>query len=131
MIDQERVQEMTRLAAYEKREGKTCRQVTHFYRSDFVSRHLLKGFFCGTVAFGMLLLLWGIYHIETLIANLDTMDLIQFGNSILVKYLFFLAVYLLIVDIYANVTYAVGKRGTKYYYRHLKRLERLYNEQDS
>lgn len=130
MIDQERVREMTKLATYEKREGKMCYQVTHYYRGDFVSRHLIKGFFSATAAFGFMLLLWGVYHMETLIENLDTMDLLQFANSILVKYLFFLAVYLLVVDIYANVTYAVGKRGTKYYYRHLKRLEKLYSEQD-
>ena len=51
MIDQERVREMTKLAAYEQREGKKYRQVIRYYRGDFAARHLLKGFLYGTAAY--------------------------------------------------------------------------------
>lgn len=131
MIDQERVREMTRLAAYEEHEGKKYRPVTRFFRSDFVGRHLLKGFVSATIVYGLILLMWGICNLEDLIKNLDTMDLIQFATSLLVKYLFFLIAYLIAVDIYANVFYAAGKRSTKRYYRRLKRLGRYYEEQDT
>lgn len=130
MIDQERVREMTKLAAYEEHEGKKYRAATRFFRSDFVMRHLLKGFVSATAVFGIILLMWGVCNMEDLLKNLDTMDLIQFATSILVKYLFFLIAYLVAVDIYANVFYAAGKRHTKRYYRRLKRLGRYYEEQE-
>ena len=131
MIDQERVREMTKLAAYEQREGKKYRQVIRFYRSDFAARHLLKGFFCGTIVFGILLLLWGVCYLEELMAQLDSMGLIAFGTDILVRYLFFMAVYLIAVEIYANVFYAAGRKSMKRQYRRLKRLGRLYDEQEN
>ena len=131
MIDQERVREMTKLAAYEQREGKKYRQVIRFYRSDFAARHLLKGFFCGTIVFGILLLLWGVCYLEELMAQLDSMDLIAFGTDILVRYLFFMAVYLIAVEIYANVFYAAGRKSMKRQYRRLKRFGRLYDEQEN
>lgn len=131
MIDQERVREMTKLAAYEQHEGKKYRQVVRFYRSDFAARHLLKGFFCGTIVYGILLLLWGVCYLEELMVQLDSMDLIAFGTSILVRYLFFMAAYLIAVEIYANVFYAAGRKSMKRQYRRLKRLGRLYDEQEN
>ncbi len=131
MIDQERVCEMTKLAAYEQREGKKYKMVNRYYRGDFAARHLLKGFLCGTAAFGIFLLLWGVCHMEELMENLDSMDLIAFGTAILVRYLFFLAAYLIAVDVYANIYYAAGRKSMKRHYRRLKRLGRLYEEQEN
>lgn len=131
MIDQERVREMTKLAAYEKYEGKRYRNVTCCFRGDFAGRHLLKAFVCATVCFGIFLLLWGVCNLEELISHLDSIDLIQLGIAILVRYLFFLAAYLVVVDIYANVYYAAGKKHEKRYYRRLRRLGRLYENQEN
>ncbi len=131
MIDQERVREMTKLAAYEQREGKKYRQVIRYYRGDFAARHLLKGFLYGTAAFGIFLVLWGVCHMEELLENLDSMDLIAFLTAVLVRYLFFMAAYLLAIDIYANVFYAAGRKSMKRHYRRLKHLGRLYEEQES
>lgn len=131
MIDQERVREMTKLAAYEQREGKKYKKAVCYYRSDFAVRHLLKGFFCGTAVFGIFLVLWGVCHLEELMANIDSMDLIALGTAILVRYLCFLGAYLVAVYIYANVFYASGRKSMKRHYRRLKRLGRLYEEQES
>ncbi len=131
MIDQERVREMTKLAAYEQREGKKYRQVVRYYRSDFAARHLLMAFFCGTAVFGMGLLMWGVCHTDELMQQLNDMDLIALGTTILVRYLFFLIVYLIAVEIYANVFYAAGRKSMKRQYRRLKHLGRLYDEQEN
>lgn len=130
MIDQERVREMTKLAAYEEHEGKKYRPAMRFFRSDFVVRQLLKGFVSATIVFGIGLVMWGVCNLEDLMQHLNTKDLIPLATSILVKYIFFLIVYLAAVDIYANVFYAAGRRHTKRYYRRLKRLGRYYEEQE-
>ncbi len=130
MIDPERVCEMTKLAAYEKYEGKKYRSVMQMFRSDFVGRHLLKAFFCATAVYGILLFMWGVYYMDELMANLSSMDLIKFGTDVLVKYLFFLIVYLIAVYIYANLFYAAGRRNLKRHIRRLKKLGRLYREQE-
>lgn len=131
MINQERVREMTKLAVYEKQEGKKHSIAMRYFRSDFAARHLFKAFLCATVVYGLLFVLWCVYHIETLLQNLDTMDLVGFGIAVLVRYLFFVTAYLFVVDIYANLFYARCQRSTKRYYRRLRRLERLYQEEEN
>lgn len=131
MIDQERVREMTKLAAYEAHNGKKYKMMTRFFRSDFVGRHLFKAFAAGTAAYGIILLMWGMYHFDELIEQLDSMDIVQFGIAVLVRYLIFQLVYLVAVDIYANLFYAEGKRDLRRFYRRLKRLDRLYDEEES
>lgn len=128
MIDQERVREMTKLASYEKREGKEHHIAMQYFRSDFTARHLLKAFFYATAAYALIFILWCVYHMETLLENIDTMDLIGLGKSALVIYLLFIAFYLFIVDIYANLYYAKCQRSIRRYYRRLRRLEQLYDE---
>ena len=91
MIDQERVREMTKLAAFEQHEGKQYKKAVRYYASDFVGMHLLKGFISGTAVFGICFGLWGICNMEELIAGLGSMDLIAFGTNVLVKYIFFLS----------------------------------------
>ena len=67
---------------------------------------------------------------EELIADLGSMDLIAFGTSVLVRYIFFLIIYLAVTAVYASVYHAAGKKNMKRYYRRLKRLSRLYDEQE-
>ena len=131
MIDPERVREMTKLAAYEQQEGKKYHKAMRFFRGDFVWRQLLAGFFYATAAFGLILLVWGVCNMEELMENLASMDLIQFGINVLVLYLSFLAIYLIAVAIYANMFYAAGKREQRRHLRRLKRLGRMYREQET
>ena len=75
--------------------------------------------------------MWGMYHFDELIEQLDFMGIVQFGIAVLVRYLIFQLVYLVAVDIYANLFYAEGKRDLRRFYRRLKRLDRLYDEEES
>ncbi len=129
MINQERVREMIKLAVYEKQDGEKHKVAMHYYRGDFAARHIFKAFLCATVAYGLIFLLWCAYHMETLMRDIDKMNLIEFGTTVLVRYLLFTGAYLIIVEIYANVYYAGCKRSVKRYYRRLRRLERIYGEE--
>lgn len=131
LINQERVREMTKLAAYESRDGKKYRPVTRYFRSDFVGKHLLKGFIAGTFAFCLMLALWIVCHLEALAATINQTDWMEAGVAVLIRYVVFMLVYLVGIDIYANLFYEAGKRSTRWYLRHLKRLDRFYKEQEN
>ena len=49
MINEEKVILMTRLASYEKREGKNNMAIGKYFRGDFVSLHLLKAVIAATI----------------------------------------------------------------------------------
>ena len=122
MIHNERVRQMVKLQAFSDRQGKEYFPVVKYFRGDYVGLHMLKGFISGTVAYGIMLLMWGISNMEMLMENAHTMDLKQFAIDILQRYLLFLVIYLAVIFACAEIKYTRARKEIKKYNRHLKRL---------
>ncbi len=120
---------MTRLAAFEAHEGKEERRIRQYFRGDYVSLEMLKSFLMGTIAFAIMLLMWGIYQMDYLLENINKMDLIGFGTEILIKYLILMSVYLIITYVVYHMRYARGRRQLKIFYGRLKKVSRLYESE--
>lgn len=113
---------MAKLQAFQDRKGKEYEPVIKYFRRDYVGLHLLKGFVSGTIAYGVVLLMWGVCNMEMLMENIHTMDLRQFLIDILLRYLLFLIIYLSAIWVYAQTKYNRVQKEVKGYSRHLKRL---------
>lgn len=113
---------MVQLQAFNDRKGKEYFPVVKYFRRDYVGLHMLKGFVSGTIAYGVMLLMWGVCNMEMLMENVHTMDLKQFAVSVLLRYLLFMLIYLIAVFAYASVKYTRARKEIKGYNRHLKRL---------
>lgn len=113
---------MVKLQAFNDRKGKEYFPVIKYFRRDYVGLHMLKGFVSGTIAYGIMLLMWGVCNMEMLMENVHTMDLKQFAVSVLLRYLLFLLIYLIAVFAYASAKYTRARKEIKGYNRHLKRL---------
>ena len=122
MIHNERVRHMVKLQAFNDRKGKEYVPIVKYFRKDYVGLHLLKGFVSGTIAYGVMLLMWGVCNMEMLMENVHTMDLKQFAVSVLLRYLLFMLIYLIAVFAYASAKYTRARKEIKGYNRHLKRL---------
>lgn len=129
MLNEERIRLMTKLAIYEDGEGKKTIPMSHFYRSDFISREIMKSFIIGTILYGILLGLWLIYQMENLKG-------ILFGGNIkalviqgVVSYACFLGIYLLITYLVASVKYSKGKKSLKRYQSILKKIEKMHDRE--
>ena len=44
MLNEERIRSMTKLAIYENNEGKKTIPLTHYYKSDYISKSMMKSF---------------------------------------------------------------------------------------
>lgn len=122
MIRNERVRRMVQLQAFHDRKGKAAFPVIAYFRRDYVGLHLLKGYLSGTIAYGVVLLMWGLCNMEMLMENIHTMDLKQLAVTILLRYVVFLAIYMIAVFAYAQTKYTRAKEEVKGYNRNLKRL---------
>lgn len=131
MIDQERVREMTKLAAMEKNEGRKYQNMVRYYRSDYLIRQLLKSFVAGTLAFALIVGLWIACNLDAVMSDLNNLDFDKMLSPLLSRYFVFIIIYLVLVDIYASVRYAAGQDSLRRYERHLKRLCRMYEQQES
>ncbi|MDD6038581.1 MAG: hypothetical protein PUD20_07320 [bacterium] len=128
MIHNERVRRMVKLQSFEDRKGREYDPVLGYYRNDYVGLHLIKGFVYGTISFGIMLAAWGIGNMAELLANLHTMDIRQFVIDMLLRYLAFIAVYLLGVYAYAHTNYSKAKKEIKRHNRNLKKVIGSFNQ---
>ena len=129
MLNEERIRSMTRLAIYENNEGKKTIPLSHYYKSDYVSKSLMKSFVYGTISFGIMLGMWMIYQMDNAKKSLFGGNLEQFLIQIILLYLIFVIFYLLITYIYASVTFSRSKKSIKKYQALLKKVEKMHERE--
>ena len=130
MINEERVKLMTRMAAYEQSEHKKNKQITGFFKSDYISFQLLKSFVANTIAFAIIFCLYILYDFELFMKEIYKMDLFQFGKAVVIVYLIYIAVLSAITYVAALYKYNRATQDTKLYNSNLKILSNMYGEEE-
>ena len=126
MVNEERLHHMIKMAMFDTDEGKECKPMTQYARKDYVALQLLKSFVIGTIAFFIMLGLWVLYSMETLMKQINNMDLIQSAITLGILYGVFMVIYLLATYIIFNVKYTYGRKKVKKYYAGLKKINAMY-----
>ena len=119
MLNQERVCEMTKLAIFDGKEGRECKPMIQYFRKDYIGKELLKSFITGTIAF-----------MEDLLDQINTIDIPQMAVRIGVCYGVCMAVYFAVTYIIYHIRYTRGRQEVKKYYLHLKKVNKIYHEEE-
>ena len=127
MLSQERIKLMTKMAAYEKNEGKKYMSIGSYFRSDYMGMQVIRSVISGTLAFFLLAGLYVYYHFETMMQDIYKMDLLLLGRRVLFYYIVFIAAYSVITYVIYSFRYSRAKRSLKHYYYHLKQLAAIYD----
>lgn len=130
MLNEEKVRIMTKLAAYEKREGKGYLPISKYYRTDYIGLALIKNFFLISIAYVALAGLVVLYFLDELLENIHKMNLIALGVKVVVGYIILLIAYSVLVYIIQTVKYSRAKKSIKNYYAQLGRLTRIYAQEE-
>jgi hypothetical protein len=131
MLNEDRIKLMTKMAAYEGRNGKKEIPISKFYRIDYVSFHLVKTFISTTVAFCLIVGLYVLYKADFYMANIHKMDLLLLGKDVFKYYAIFIGFYLIVAYFVYMIKYNNAKNGVRKYYGQLKRLSKLYEKDDN
>jgi hypothetical protein len=126
MINEEKVILITRASLYEGKEEKKNLKIFHYFRHDYLSLQLLKGWFFATISFALGVVLWGACKMEYLLDNLHKMDLKSFGISLLLFYLLTVAVYLCLLYGVYSLRYRRAQRSVNGYSKTLKKISAIY-----
>lgn len=127
MLNEERVVLMTRMASYEKGEGRKNVKIGNYFRSDYIAVQVLKAVICATVAFAIVFALYVLYDFEFFMQNLYKMDeLLALIRNVLIFYAGSVTVYALLTYVICTYRYAKAKNSLKCYYQNLKKLNTLY-----
>lgn len=127
MINQERLQLMTKMAAYEENEGKKYVSIGSYFRSDYIGLQTIKSILCASIAYVVLFALYIFYDFEFFMQDIYKMDLLQFGKSVILYYFIFTLIYAVISYVFFSYRYHKAKKSLKKYYHHLKQLSAMYD----
>lgn len=127
MLNEERIRLMTQMAAYEEHEGKRDIAVNGYFRGDFISFQLLKSALYATAGFGLGVIMYILHDLETFLGDFYKMDVVEFMQGLLGKYILVLAVYMVISYFVYAYRYSRSKRCIKRYQAQLKQLQQMYN----
>lgn len=129
MINEQRVILMTRLASYEKGEGRRNVKIGNYFRSDYIAIQVLKAVISATLAFGIVFAMYILYDFEAFMLDLYKIDLFAFARNVIIYYAAFVLGYGILTYIVCTWRYARAKKSLRIYYHNLKKLGNMYNEQ--
>lgn len=130
MIQEERLKPMIKMAMFDKNEGKVCRSMIQYARTDYISAQLLKSFLSGSIAFVIACVLYIIYDMEKFMQQINGAYMIDLLTEIGMLYVVFLAVYLMATYIVYYLRYVSGRKKIKKYYKSLKEINKIYEREE-
>lgn len=126
MLNEDRIELMTKMAAYENGRGRRDISVNEFFRGDYISFQVLKSALYCTVGFGIAVAMYILYDLEGFLTDFYKMDVTEFARDIAMKYAVVLVVYLLISYCVYAYRFSRAKKHMKKYIAQLKELEEMY-----
>ncbi len=130
MVNTRKVRLMTKLAIYEKKEGKEDIYLGNFFRRDYVRMKILQNLIAVTVGYLLVLLMIGAYQMEYLIREAVNLDYVGIGKVILGAYVIVVTVYVMGTMLGYSLYYDYSRKKLAKYYRMLRKLRSMYQEDD-
>ena len=126
MLKEEKIHLMTRLAFYEKREGKRTIPIGKYYKKDYVALKMLQTAFTTAIAYFCILAIWVLGQMEGLLEGLKDLDLVSLGFNVILGFVITELVFLVVAYRLYSKKYTEAKKSLKPYYQDLKLLNRYY-----
>ena len=133
MINEEgkkKIRLMTRIAIYEKTEGKKNEPVARYFRSDYIGLKILSSLICATLVFLMVIGLYVVCNSETLLADFYRINLLDEARKLILYYIGFVAVYISIVAVVFFIKYNKAVKYKRIFSRNLKKLLSHYGRKE-
>ena len=129
MLNENKIKMMTKMAIYEKNEGRQMIKNSRYFKGDYIGAHMLRSFVSYTFSCLLIFLLWFLYSIEDILDTLDLEALADTAKHMGVYYLLGLILYLFITYRVYSVRYDTAGKSMKVYQAKLRRLEKRYENQ--
>ena len=130
MLDQRKIELMTRLAFYEQTEGKKDFKVSEFYRKDYTSLHTICSVLWVTVGYLCVIGIVILMVLEDLLENMSTGVIVMLGGMILLGYVALIIIYAIITSHIYDEKHKEARQRVKKYNHDLTRLLRMYEKEN-
>lgn len=129
MLNEDKIRIMTRMAAFDQVEGKRDLSVNGYFRGDYISFQILKSALYATFGAMLMVLMYILYDLETFLEDFYKMDVMEFADNVMSKYLVALAIYVVISYLVYAYRYTRAKRRIRDYLRCSRMLRSIYEEE--
>lgn len=123
MVREENVKLMSKLAIYEKHEGKQDIALSGYYKSDYVRMNILKAMVSATIAFLIVAMVIVLYKLDYLLANVFKLDYEKLGIGIMLIYIVWLLIYWIAARVLYAWRYEKARPNIIEYNHNLKKLQ--------
>ena len=130
MLDQRKIELMTRLAFYEQTEGKKDFKVSEFYRKDNTSLHTICSVLWVTVGYLCVIGIVVLMVLEDILENLSNSLIVMLGGMVLLGYISLVIVYAIITNHIYDEKHRDARQRVKKYNHNLTRLLRMYEKEN-
>lgn len=129
MLNEEKIKLMTGIAMFEKKADKDIFPVSRYFKSDYVSSHMIRSFISYTLTCVLCLFLWVLYSIEDILNTMDPEKLLGTAKQMGIYYVAGLIIYMAITCYVYSKRYDFAGKSMKIYLAKLRRLEKKYGGQ--
>ena len=130
MINEERLRPMVKMAMFDQNEGKACKPMIQYARTDYVSMQLLRSFVAGSIAFALLCAMWVLYDTAALMQMLNGAHIKTLIVDVAIRYAIFMVLYLLSTYVVYQIRYTRRRKMVKMYYKNLQDINRIYEREE-
>ena len=129
MLNENKVKMMTKMAIYEKNEGRRMLKTARYFKSDYIAFGILKTLITTSIAYIIMLIMYVLYNMESIIKDINKIDYTEVGTNLIIGYVAMIAVFSAIAFVVYGKQYDNSRNGLKRYFSRLNKLERFYNSQ--
>ena len=129
MVNMRKVRLMTKLAIYEKTEGKEDIKLGKYFRRDYVRLKILHNIVAVTIGYLLVLAMIIAYQMEYLIREAVNLDYIGMGKLILGVYIIVITIYVMASLVGYGLYYDYSRKKLSKYFRMLRLLRSFYQEE--
>lgn len=126
MVNEEKLQMMIRLAAYEKEPIQKELKEGGYYKADYIRSHLIVTIWSYSIAYFLILVLLALYHFEYLSSNLQVQEMRSLVLVVAAVYLLIMLGCIFFTIIICSNRYHRLQKRRRDYYNELKQMEAFY-----
>ncbi len=130
MLSEERIRIMTDLAFFESGEGKKKIKIAGCYRRDYVGFKMITTALWFILGCAVAFVIFGICFSTSFMEKLSLNGIIRWGIIAAVAFVVLLICYLVYAYRHYSKVHRIAVRDVKEYYAQLRRLDRLYKQEE-
>jgi len=130
MLSEDRIKIMTDLAFFEQGSGSRKLKISSYYRRDYVGIHMIATTLWVVLGYALLLVIGGAMFMTQILGALTVSNFVRFLVLLIVGFAVILTAYLIMAYTHFSRKHRIARRDVKKYYAELRRLERLYEQEE-